>query len=144
MNLNLLSYLLFFPAMLALAVGVAQTCHKHGRPWMLRLFNGDAAFVEAVNKILLVGCYTINLGYIALVMRDWEQVNSIEHLIATLAQRMAVIVFALAALHYQNIAVLLVWSRMKQSRFHVKPGMTNTHAQPHGTGSARPNKNQEP
>ena len=116
MNLNLLAYLLFFPAMLALAVGVAQTCDRHGRPWMLGLFDGDAAFVDAVNNILLVCCYTINLGYIALVMGDWERVTSIEHLIGTLAQRMSVIVFALAALHYQNIAVLLIWSRIKQRR----------------------------
>lgn len=116
MNLNLLAYMLFFPAMLALSVGVAQTCHRHGRPWMLGLFDGDAPFVDAVNNILLVCCYTINLGYIALVMGDWERISSIEHLIATLAKRMAVIVFALAALHYQNIAVLLIWSRYKQRR----------------------------
>ncbi len=114
MNLNLLAYALFFPAMLALAVGVAQTCHRHGRPWMLRLFQGDAAFVDAVNSILLVGCYTVNLGYIAVVMARWEPVSGIEALLGTLARRMAIIVLALAGLHYQNIAVLLIWSRFSQ------------------------------
>ncbi|HRD53798.1 MAG TPA: hypothetical protein PKY96_14245 [Flavobacteriales bacterium] len=127
MNLNLLSYLLFFPAMLALAVGVAQTCHKHGRPWMLRLFDDDAAFVDAVNNILLVGCYLVNLGYIALVMANWEPIGSVEQLLGTLAQRMGLIVLALAALHYQNIAVLLIWSRIKQRK------------QPHGRILMRPN-----
>lgn len=114
MSLNLLAYALFFPAMLVLAVGVAQTCHRHGRPWMLRLFDDDAAFVDAVNSILLAGCYTVNLGYIALVMAGWEPITGIEQLLATLARRMAIIVLALAALHYQNIAVLLLWSRFKQ------------------------------
>jgi hypothetical protein len=123
MNLNLLSYLLFFPAMLVLAVGVAQTCHKHGRLWMLRLFDGDADFVDAVNNILLVCCYMINLGYIALVMADWERITSIEQLLGELVHRMAIIILALAGLHYQNIAVLLIWSRIKQKRTikHARP-----------------------
>ena len=42
MNLNLLSYLLFFPAMLAIAVWTAQVSHRHGRVWMLRIFDGEA------------------------------------------------------------------------------------------------------
>lgn len=133
MNLNLLSYLLFFPAMLALAVAVAQTCHTHGRPWMLRLFDGDAAFVDALNNILLVGCYLVNLGYIALVVADWEPIVSVEQLLGTLAQRMGLIVLALAALHYQNIAVLLIWSKLKQRREHT-----------YGRIMMRPNQPQQP
>jgi hypothetical protein len=135
MNLNLLANALFFPAMLALAVGVAQTSHRHGRPWMLRLFRGDAAFVDAVNNILLVGCYLVNLGYIALVMARWEPVSGIVELLDTLSRRMAIIVLALAALHYQNIAVLLIWSRIVRAR-HVAPqqsaqtGFPNQHLQP--------------
>lgn len=120
MNLNLLSYLLFFPTMLALAIGVAQSCHKHGRPWLLRLFDGDAAFVDAVNSILLVCCYTLNLGYIALVLSDWERITSIEQLLGELVHRMAIIILALAGLHYQNIAVLLIWSRIRQRRASCK------------------------
>lgn len=116
MNLNLLTYLLFFPAMMALAVGVAQTCHRHGRPWMLGLFDDNAVLVDALNNILLVGCYLVNLGYIALVMAAWEEVLTMEQLLGTLGQHMATIVFVLAGLHYQNIAVLLTWSRIKHRR----------------------------
>ena len=113
MNLNLLAYFLFFPAMLALAVGVAQTCHRHGRPWMLGLFEDNDVLVDAVNNILLVGCYLVNLGYIALVMAAWEHVITIEQFFGTLGQHIATIVLVLAGLHYQNIAVLLIWSHLK-------------------------------
>lgn len=116
MNLNLLSYLLFFPAMLGIAVYVAQVCHRHGRIWMLRIFHDDAAFVDAVNNILLVGCYVVNLGYIALCVAQWEPITGVEHLLGVLSGRIATILFTLAALHYQNIAVLLVWSRIEQHR----------------------------
>lgn len=113
MNLNLLSYLLFFPAMIAIAVLVAQVCHRNGRVWMLRIFDNDARFVDAVNNILLVACYTLNGGYIALVIGDWEPILTITQLIGVLSQRIALILFILAGLHYQNIAVLVIWSRFK-------------------------------
>ncbi len=116
MNLNLLSYLLFFPAMLGIAVCVAQVCHRHGRIWMLRIFHDDAAFVDAVNNILLVGCYVVNLGYIALCVANWEPITSVDEMLGALSDRIATILFTLAALHYQNIAVLLIWSRIVHRR----------------------------
>lgn len=116
MNLNLLAYILFFPAMMGLAVGVAQTCHRHGRPWMMGLFDDNDVLVDALNNILLVGCYLVNLGYIALVMAGWEEVTTMEQLLGSLGQHMATIILVLAGLHYQNIAVLLIWSHIKHRR----------------------------
>jgi hypothetical protein len=113
MNLNLLSYLLFFPVMVLIAVVVAQRCHKHGRLWMLRIFDNEAHFVDAVNNVLLVACYVLNAGYIALVVARWEPITSLPQLFGVLSQRIALILFTLAWLHYQNIAVLLLWARHK-------------------------------
>jgi hypothetical protein len=113
MSLNLLSYALFFPVMLAIAVWTAQVSHRHGRVWMLRIFDGEAAFVDAVNNVLLVGCYVVNAGYIALVVGQWESITSVPQMLATLTTQVATILFLLAWLHYQNIAVLLIWSHIK-------------------------------
>lgn len=113
MNLNLLSYLLFFPAMTAIAVYVAQVCHRHGRVWMLRIFENDAHIVDPVNNMLLVGCYTLNVGYVALVIAQWEPIVDVAQMISVLSQRIALILFTLAWLHYQNIGVLLIWARIK-------------------------------
>lgn len=116
MNLNLLSYLLFFPAMAAIAVSTAQVCHRHGRVWMLRIFDHDARFVDALNDVLLVGCYTVNIGYVAIVLSQWELVTSITHLLGAMSQHIALILFTLAGLHYQNMAVLMVWARIKHAQ----------------------------
>lgn len=116
MNLNLLSYALFLPLMVGIAVYVAQVCHRNGRPWMLRIFDGDVRFVEAVNNTLLAGCYVVNAGYIALVVGSWEPVTAPAHMLGVLSHHIAVILFALAALHYQNIAVLLIWSHLKHRK----------------------------
>ncbi|MBL8002128.1 MAG: hypothetical protein JNL05_09220 [Flavobacteriales bacterium] len=121
MNLNLLSYLLFFPAMLAIAVWTAQVSHRHGRVWMLRIFDGEAAFVDAVNNVLLVGCYVVNAGYLAVVIGAWEPIADLPAMLAVLTRRIATILFLLAWLHYQNIAVLLIWSRIKHRRQPIPP-----------------------
>ena len=116
MNLNLLSYALFFPAMVVVAVWTAQVSHRNGRVWMMRIFDQEAAFVDAVNNVLLVGCYAVNAGYIAVVIGQWQPVHSVTEMLGVLSQRIAFILFALAWLHYQNIAVLLLWSRFKYRR----------------------------
>ncbi len=113
MNLNLLSYALFFPAMVGIAVYVAQVCHRNGRLWMLRIFDNEALFVDAVNSILLVGCYVLNAGYIAVVLSLWEPITTVPQMLGVLSERIALILFTLAGLHYQNIAVLLIWSRIQ-------------------------------
>ena len=58
--------------MMAIAVGGTQTCHRNGRAWMLGMFDGNASLVDAFNNMLLVGCYLLNLGYMAMVMSLWE------------------------------------------------------------------------
>ncbi|MCC7501824.1 MAG: hypothetical protein IT229_04800 [Flavobacteriales bacterium] len=116
MNLNLLSYALFFPAMVVVAVWTAQVSHRHGRVWMMRIFDGEVAFVDAVNNILLVGCYVVNAGYIALVIGQWQTIHNLTEMLGVLSQRIAFIILTLAWLHYQNIAVLLLWSRIKHRR----------------------------
>jgi hypothetical protein len=116
MNLNLLSYTLFFPAMVGIAVYVAQVCHRNGRLWMLRIFDKETAFVDAVNNILRVGCYVVNAGYIAIVLSLWETVTTVPDMLALLSGRIALILFTLAGLHYQNIAVLMLWARFKHRK----------------------------
>jgi hypothetical protein len=115
MNYNLLSYLLFLPSMLVLSVLVARTAHRNGAVWLMGIFD-DARFVAAVNNILMAGCHVLNAGYVALVITRWERVTGLPHMLAELAGHFALIVSTLAVLHYINISVLLIWSRMHRER----------------------------
>lgn len=116
MNLNILSYLLFLPAMLAVAMWTARACHRNGRVWMLGLFDGDAAFVDAVNNVLLIACYTLNLGYVSVVVSQWEPISDLQQMLALLGHYMSIILLTLALVHFSNISVLLIWSRFKSQR----------------------------
>jgi hypothetical protein len=50
------------------------------------------------------------------VVGQWQPIHSVTEMLGVLSQRIAVILFGLAWLHYQNIAVLLLWSRFKYRR----------------------------
>lgn len=116
MNLNILSYLLFLPAMLAVAMWTARSCHRNGRVWMLGLFDGDAAFVDAVNNVLLIACYTLNLGYVSVVVSQWEPIRDLPQMLTSLGYYMSIILLTLALVHFSNISALLIWSRFKSQR----------------------------
>lgn len=115
MNLNLLSYGLFFPAMVFIAYRVAWLCHKNGAIWLMRIFD-DERFVHAVNKILLVGCWVVNIGYVALVVSIWEPITTVPQMLGVLSGRIALILFTLAGLHYMNMTVLFIWSRIARKQ----------------------------
>ncbi|MDQ3100900.1 MAG: hypothetical protein M3R08_05910 [Bacteroidota bacterium] len=120
MNFNLLSYLIFFPAMAALAIWVARTAHRNGEIWLMSIFQ-DAVFVHAVNNILLIGCYVLNIGYVAIVLAQWEPIDSADRMLSVLSLRFALIAGTLAILHYVNITALLLWSRMERNRHGMAP-----------------------
>ncbi len=120
MNLNLLSYGLFFPAMVLIAYRVAWLCHRNGAIWLMRIFN-EEHFVKAVNDVLLVGCYTVNIGYVALVVSTWEPIVNVPQMLGVLSERIALILFTLAGLHYMNITVLFIWSRIARQHRTINP-----------------------
>lgn len=121
MNLNLVSYLFFFPTMVALAIWVARTAHRNGEVWLMEIFQGDGRLVRAINDTLLIGCYVVNIGYIALVISRWGEIESLAQMLALLSERFALIVFTLAFLHYMNISVLLVWARYHRQQHGQAP-----------------------
>jgi hypothetical protein len=124
MNLNLLSYLLFFPITTVIAVWVARTAHKNGEVWLMDIFGNDHRLVRAINDTLLIGCYVLNIGYIAIVLSTWMPVVTMDQMMATLTTRTALIVVTLAFLHYTNIGVLLLWARIHRRQHGQAPHVT--------------------
>jgi hypothetical protein len=68
------SYLLIS---LAVTIWVARTLHKNGRIFLVDAFNGNAELADSVNHLLVVGFYLINIGYVALALRTYENLNTL-------------------------------------------------------------------
>lgn len=103
--LNILSYLLFLSVSSYITLDVGRRCYLAGKYYLEYLIH-DSQLCRTINRILLGCYYLLNLGYIAVSLTRWEQVNSIGQLLAVTAVRIGNIVLILCALHYINIFTL--------------------------------------
>ena len=62
-------YFSYLAISIALTVWVARTLHKNGRIFLVDAFHGNTQLADAVNHLLVVGFYLINVGYITLALK---------------------------------------------------------------------------
>src|SRR4026209_2001932 len=69
MTIVVTTYLVYLAISVALTVWVARTLHKNGRIFLVDVFHGNEPLADSVNRLLVVGFYLINLGYVSLALR---------------------------------------------------------------------------
>ncbi|WP_341835894.1 hypothetical protein WJU16_24020 [Chitinophaga pollutisoli] len=84
---------------------------RNGRAFILHLLQGNATLTDAINRILLTGYYLLNLGYAALMIRNWERVDNWTGLLASVSEMTGRIVLTLAIIHYCNMAGIYFFSK---------------------------------
>ena len=74
------TYLAYIFVSLGITIWVGRTLNRNGRIFLLENYAGKPQLADAINQMLLVGFYLINIGYIAYTMRirgtgpaDWAQ-----------------------------------------------------------------------
>ena len=63
------TYLAYILISLGITVWVGRTLNRNGRIFLLENYEDKPQLAEAINQMLLVGFYLINIGYIAYTMR---------------------------------------------------------------------------
>src|SRR5207237_6482559 len=59
------SYLTYLIVSMAVTIWVARTLAKNGRAFLVEAFRGNTELADSVNRLLVVGFYLINAGYVA-------------------------------------------------------------------------------
>jgi len=118
--MNTIAYLLYLLLTYLITVHVGLIFYRNGRVYILRLFQGDEAFTDFVNRILLTGYYLLNLGYAALMLQTWKTITTIPDMLGSISTMTGRILLTLAVIHYINMAVIVFLSKRKQSFLHHK------------------------
>ncbi len=113
MNANLLTYSIYLGITIYITVVVGYAFYKNGIHLILDLFSPNHAGAHAINKLLLVGYYLVNIGYLAISINGWPAIESYQHMIYILFKQTGFILLALAALHYNNLFWLNYLSKRK-------------------------------
>lgn len=111
MDYRVMEYLLYLPVSVVLTVWVARTLYHHGQPFLVDVFPGNADLAGAVNHLLVVGFYLINLGYVSLQLKLDSAPADAAGLIEALAMKVGLVLIVLGVMHFGN---LYVFARLRE------------------------------
>jgi hypothetical protein len=100
------AYVVYVLISIALTVWVGRTLSRHGEVFLRDVFSGDEDLVHAVNRLLIVGFYLLNLGYAAFALRIAGPVPDLRTAIESLSTKIGAVLFVLGAVHLANVFVL--------------------------------------
>ena len=70
--MNTLSYILYIAITYIITVHVGLIFYRNGKVFILNLLHGDERLTNFINRVLLVGYYLLNLGYVAVSIQSWQ------------------------------------------------------------------------
>lgn len=100
-----LTYALYLSVSITMTVWVAQTLYRNGRAFLVEVFRSNAELADSVNRLLVVGFYLVNLGFICRMLTTSAQVNGARAAIELLSQKLGVVLLVLGAMHFFNLFV---------------------------------------
>ncbi|MEU5398764.1 hypothetical protein ABZ348_05625 [Streptomyces sp. NPDC005963] len=106
MDLNVVAYIVYLLISVALTIWVARTLSKNGRIFLSDVMHGNEKLADAVNHLLVVGFYLVNLGFVALYLRVAETVDDARELFDALSVKLGVVLLVLGVMHLSNVYVL--------------------------------------
>lgn len=105
MNYVILLYASYLLITVCLTIWVARTLFRNGRLFLVDIFHGNADLATAVNNLLLVGFYLINLGYAVYTLRVAQDIQTTRQLVEMLSLKIGAIILILGAMHFGNMFV---------------------------------------
>jgi hypothetical protein len=105
------SYSAYLTISIALTVWVAHTLVKHGRIFLVDSFLGNEALADSVNRLLAVGFYLINIGYVSLALKYGDKPSDLAQAIESLSTKVGLVLLVLGAMHFCN---LYIFSRLRR------------------------------
>jgi hypothetical protein len=93
-----------------LTVWLARTLFKNGAVFLEEVFADTPRMAEAVNRLLVVGFYLLNLGYASLLLKA-EGSDSAVQAIEVLSWKLGLLLLSLGGMHFAN---MLVFHRIRR------------------------------
>jgi len=105
MDLTVVSYLLYLAIALPLTIWVATELSRNGQVFLADVFEDKQGLATAVNKLLVVGFYLVNVGFVLLFLRGGADVHGTQELVERLSVKLGVVLLSLGVLHLFNVLV---------------------------------------
>ena len=97
------TYLIYLLIAVPLTIWVARTLSRNGRIFLVDVFHGNEDFADAVNRLLVVGFYLVNLGFVTLFLRADKVVVDARGVFEQLSVKLGFVMLVLGGLHLTNV-----------------------------------------
>ncbi|MBN8672028.1 MAG: hypothetical protein ACK4EY_12795 [Flavipsychrobacter sp.] len=105
MNNIIVLYAAYLLITITVTIWVARTLFRNGKLFLVDIFHGNKELAEAVNNLLLVGFYLINIGYAVYTLQVVADVNSARAVIEILSLKIGAIILILGCMHFLNMFI---------------------------------------
>lgn len=95
-------YATYAAVSIGLTIFLARTLFKNGAVFLEDVFKDEPKMADAVNRLLVVGFYLLNLGYAALIMKAYGGATIVEAA-EVLAWKLGALLLSLGVLHFANM-----------------------------------------
>lgn len=114
-------YGLYIATAIGLTVWLARTLSRNGKLFLRDVFPERHELADAVNQLLVVGFYMLNLGYAFLIFRSKDRPAEAIEAIEMLVSKLGLLLVSLGVLHFLNMAVFYQLRRVQQHRDEPTP-----------------------
>jgi hypothetical protein len=87
-----------------LTVWIQRTLFKNGAVFLEDVFHDQPRMADAVNRLLVVGFYLLNLGYASLMLKAQESASAVQA-IEVLSAKLGLLLLSLGGMHFLNLFV---------------------------------------
>lgn len=105
MNYFILTYVIYLLVSIALTVWVAKVLFKNGRIFLVDIFHGNNELADSVNKLLVVGFYLVNIGYMSLALKEYCSIANMQVVVEVLSYKVGWIILILGGMHFLNLVI---------------------------------------
>ena len=106
MNPIVFTYIAYLALAVPITLWVGSTLRRNGRVFLLDVFDGDEELAQAVNHLLVVGFYLVNLGFVSIALKTEDRVIDSQSALEALSVKVGTVVLVLGVLHLANLFVL--------------------------------------
>lgn len=139
MDWTVTTYVVYLLVSVPLTVWVATTLSRNGRVFLEDVFEGSEGLADAVNKLLVVGFYLLNLGFVSLYLRISDPVFDLRGLFEELSVKIGVVTITLGCIHFLNVWVFnSIRRRHRLEALRVPPLPPQATLPPYGPPPAYP------
>lgn len=123
------AYALYLGLSIGMTIWVARVLSQSGKVFLIKCFGQDEELAESTNRLLVIGFYLVNIGFICTRLDAGWNVRA-SGLIPDVGAKVGMSVLVLGGMHFFNMYMIAKFGRTVNGWLHLREDADALHAIP--------------